>query len=69
MANQGRFEWEWTPPVTTPQVSDDTRTSTVEIAYVPESVGIYTCTARYHPDTGLEPSPTAATFTVGLERE
>ena len=70
VANQGRFSWEWTRNVTV-KVSDDTRTSIVEIPHGSESVGSYTCTARYHPDTKLDASASesVAMFTVSLERK
>ena len=48
-------------------MSDDTRTSMIEIPLAVENVGEYTCTASYHPDTRLDPSPVTGTFTVDLE--
>ena len=67
VTNQGRFRWQWTSQGYSPQVSDDTRTSMIEIPLTVESVGEYTCTASYHPDTRLDPSPVTGTFTVDLE--
>ena len=67
VTNQGRFRWQWTSQGYSPQVSDDTRTSTIEIPLAVESVGEYTCTASYHPDTRLDPSPVTGTFTVDVE--
>ena len=48
-------------------MSDGTRTSMIEIPLAVESVGEYICTASYHSDTGLDPSPVTETFTVDLE--
>ena len=48
-------------------MSNDTRTSMIEIPLSGESVGEYTCTASYHPDTRLDPSPVTGTFTVDIE--
>ena len=67
VTNQGRFRWQWTSQGYSPQVSDDTRTSMIEIPLTVESVGEYTCTASYHPDTRLDPSPVTGTFTVDSE--
>ena len=70
VTNQGRFQWDWDTDIsTTPRVSDDTRTSTVEIPLNAESEGEHTCTARYHDDTELATSPSTGTFTVSLERK
>ena len=70
VTNEGRFQWDWESDIsTTPRVSDDTRTSTVEIPLNAESEGEHTCTARYHDDTELAPSPSTGTFTVSLERK
>ena len=71
VTNQGRFTWQWTGPQGSipQQTSDETRTSTAVIPLAPESVGEYTCTVSYHPDTQLESSSTAETFTVRLERK
>ena len=41
----------------------------IEIPLAVERVGEYTCTASYHPDTRLDPSPVTGTFTVDLESE
>ena len=49
------------------QVSDDTRSSTIEIPLGTDAVGDYTCTASYHPGSQLPPSPVTRTFTVQLE--
>ena len=49
------------------QVSDDTRSSTIEIPLGTDAVGNYTCTASYHPGSQLPPSPVTWTFTVQLE--
>ena len=67
VTNQGRFRWQWTSRGYSPQVSDDTRTSMTKIPLTVESVGEYTCTASYHPDTRLDPSPVTGTFAVDLE--
>ena len=51
------------------QVSDDTRSSAIEISLDVDSValGDYTCTASYHPDSLLAPSAATGTFSVQLE--
>ena len=73
VANQGRFQWQWTlPDSSSPasvQVSDDTRSSAIEISLDVDSValGDYTCTVSYHPDSLLAPSPATGTFSVQLE--
>ena len=71
VANQGRFQWQWTlqdsSSPSSVQVSDDTRSSTIEIPLGTDAVGNYTCTASYHPDSQLPPSPVTGTFTVQLE--
>jgi hypothetical protein len=72
VANQGRFVWEWAMPGSvsfTPLVVDGTRTSVVEVPMNGDSVGEYTCTARYHSDTGLDPSPSTLTLTIDVERK
>ena len=69
VANQGRFEWQWTPQDYSSRVSDGTRSSMIKIPLDVESVGEYTCTASYHPDTLLDRSPVTGTFTVQLESE
>ena len=69
VANQGRFEWQWTPQDYSSLVSDGTRSSTIEIPLDVESVGEYTCIASYHPDTLLDHSPVVGNFTVQLESE
>ena len=53
------------------QVSDDTRSSAIEISLGADNValGDYTCTASYHPNTSLAPSPATGTFSVQLESE
>ena len=72
VANQGRFQWEWTVPdtISTPSqlLLDATRTSVIEVPQSRMSVGEYTCTASYHSDTGLVSSG-ATTFTVEPECE
>ena len=50
------------------QVSDDTRSSAIEIS-LGVALGDYTCTAIYHNDSLLAPSPATGTFTVQLESE
>ena len=71
VANQGRFQWQWTlqdsSSPSSVQVSDDTRSSTIEIPVGTDAVGDYTCTAGYHPGSQLPPSPVTGTFTVQLE--
>ena len=67
VTNQGHFSWQWSSQDHSPHVFDDTRTSMIGIPLTEESVGEYTCTASYHPDTRLDPSPVTGTFTVGLE--
>ena len=71
VANQGRFQWQWTlqdsSSPSSVQVSDDTRSSTIEIPLGTDAVGNYTCTASYHPGSQLPPSPVTGTFTVQLE--
>ena len=67
VTNQGCFRWQWTSQGYSPQVSDDTCTSMIEIPQAVESVGEYTCTASYHPDTRLDLCPVTGTFTVDLE--
>ena len=70
MTIQGRFQWEWDSSIpVTPQVSDDTRISTIEIPMDEGSEGEYICTAMYHDGTGLDAPPTTKTFTVVLERK
>ena len=69
VTNQGRYQWQWSPAPHPPMVSDGTRTSTIEIPLSEDSVGEYMCTASYHTDTGLDPSPVTETFTVQLESE
>jgi len=65
------FQWQWTlPDSSSPssvQVSDDTRSSTIEIPLGTDAVGDYNCTASYHPGSDLPPSPVTGTFTVQLE--
>ena len=72
VANQGRFQWEWTVPdsLSTPSqlLLDATRTSVIEVPQSGMSVGEYTCTASYHSDTELVFSG-ATTFTVEPECE
>ena len=72
VANQGRFQWEWTVPDSLSPPSqlllDATRTSVIEVPQSGMSVGEYTCTASYHSDTGLVSSG-ATTFTVEPECE
>ena len=72
VANQGRFQWQWTalgtniPPS---WISDGTRSTALNISLGTSAVGNYSCTASYHPDSKLPPSPITETFTVGLESE
>ena len=63
IGSQGYFKWQWDPKGYTPVVSDDTRTSSIEIPVAAESVGEYNCTVSYYP------SPVTATFTVDTERK
>ena len=71
MVNQGRFTWEWTWPdsvsSSSPLILDATRTSVIEVPQSSSSVGEYSCTVRYHSDTGLPASPASANFTVEVE--
>ena len=72
VANQGRFQWQWTALGTnTPPtwISDGTRSTALNISLGTSAVGNYSCTASYHPDSKLPPSPITETFTVGLESE
>ena len=72
VANQGRFQWQWTAlgTKTTPTwISDGTRSTALNISLGTSAVGNYSCIASYHPDSKLPPSPITDTFTVGLESE
>ena len=71
VANQGRFQWQWTAlgTNTTSWISDGTRSTALNISLGTSAVGNYSCTANYHPDSKLPPSPITDTFTVGLESE
>ena len=79
VANQGRFQWQWTALGTdTPPtwISDGTRSTTLNISLgisgnqpPTSAVGNYSCTASYHPDSKLPPSHITETFTVRLESE
>ena len=72
VANQGRFQWQWTALDTnTPPtwISDGTRSTALNISLGTSAVGNYSCTASYHPDSKLPSSPITETFTVGLESE
>ena len=72
VANQGGFQWQWTAlgTNTTPTwISDGTRSTALNISLRTSAVGNYSCTASYHPDSKLPPSPITETFTVGLESE
>ena len=72
VANQGRFQWQWTALGTnTPPtwISDGTRSTTLNISLGTSAVGNYSCTSGYHPDSKLPPSPITETFTVRLESE
>ena len=69
--NQGRFQWQWTAlgTNTITWISDGTRSTALNISLGTSAVGNYSCTASYHPDSKLPPSPITETFTVGLESE
>ena len=72
VANQGRFQWQWTAlgTNTTPiWISDGTRRTALNISMRTSAVGNYSCTASYHPYSKLPPSPITDTFTVGLDLE
>ena len=72
VANQGRFQWQWTTLGTnTPPtwISDGTRSTALNISLGTSAVGNYSCIASYHPDSKLPPFPITETFTVGLESE
>ena len=71
VVNQGRFQWQWTALGTnTPTwISDETRSTALNISLGTSAVGNYSCTASYHPDSKLPPSPITDTFTMGLESE
>ena len=73
VANQGRFQWSWSVPDSlsppTQLLLDATRTSMIEVPQNGASLGEYMCTARYHTDTGLNPSSVTETFTVEAQRK
>ena len=74
VTNQGRFEWQWnlqdssSSSPSSVWVSDDTRSSTIEIPLGVDAVGNYSCMASYHRGTNLFPSNMmTGMFTVQLE--
>ena len=56
VANEGSFQWEWTPPsgiiLSQMWVADETRTSIVQLSQISATnAGDYTCRASFYGDS------------------